>query len=326
MLEQALRGHRRRIRCSGGPGRAENVLTMPKRPPTEAVHEATRDIDRWSAARIVRAIHDEDRNAHAAVSAVLPRIVEAAEVLGVVLAGGGRWFNVGAGTSGRLGAVDAAEIPPTFGMPPDRVQALLAGGDRALLRAVEGAEDHPERAIFELRERGLSAGDAVVAISASGTTPYTLGSFEIAHEVGARTIAITCSENSPLAEAAEIPIVLRVGPEVIAGSTRMKGGLAQKMVLHLLSTTVMIQQGCVSGNLMSQLRPVSAKLRDRAVRILMELGRLDQARAETLLAACSGDVAEASRRAQEALRLENGRGKPDRRPGAQRAGERSSEE
>jgi N-acetylmuramic acid 6-phosphate etherase len=280
---------------------------MRKRPPTEAVHEATRDIDRWSAERIVRAIHDEDRNAYAAVGAALPRVIEAAEVLGVVLAGGGRWFNVGAGTSGRLGVLDAAEIPPTFGMPPDRVQALLAGGERALLRAIEGAEDHPERASFELRERGLSAGDAVVAISASGTTPYALGALEVAHEVGARTIAITCSEASPLAEAAEIAIVLRVGPEVIAGSTRMKGGLAQKMVLHLLSTTVMIRLGCVSGNLMSQLRPASAKLRDRAVRILMELGRLDHARAESLLASCDGDLSEATRRAQQALQRENER-------------------
>jgi N-acetylmuramic acid 6-phosphate etherase len=282
-------------------------MKMGKRPATEAVHEATRDIDRWSADRIVRAIHDEDRNALAAVGEALPQIVEAAEILGVVLAGGGRWFNVGAGTSGRLGVIDAAEIPPTFGMPPDRVQALLAGGERALLRAMEGAEDHPERAIFELRERGLTAGDAVVAISASGTTPYALGALEVAHEVGARTIAITCAEDSPLAEAAEIAIVLRVGPEVIAGSTRMKGGLAQKMVLHLLSTTVMVRLGCVSGNLMSQIRPVSAKLKDRAVRILMELGRLDQARAESLLASCGGDVAEAARRAQQALQRENGR-------------------
>ncbi|HVN38725.1 MAG TPA: N-acetylmuramic acid 6-phosphate etherase [Myxococcota bacterium] len=278
---------------------------MPERPPTEAVHEATRDIDRWSAAEIVRAIHEEDRRAYDAVGEVLPRIVEAAEVLGVVLAGGGRWFNIGAGTSGRLGAIDAAEIPPTFGMPPDRVQAVLAGGERALMRAIEGAEDHPERAIFELRERGLAAGDAVVALSASGTTPYALGALEVAHEVGARTIAITCSPDSPLAEAAEIAIALRVGPEVIAGSTRMKGGLAQKMVLHLLSTTVMIRLGCVSGNLMSQLRPSSVKLRDRAVRILMELGRLDHARADSLLSSCGGDVAEASRRAQEALRRES---------------------
>jgi N-acetylmuramic acid 6-phosphate etherase len=277
---------------------------MPERPPTEAVHEATRDIDRWSAEQIVRAIHEEDRRAHDAVGEALPRIIEAAEVLGVVLAGGGRWFNVGAGTSGRLGAIDAAEIPPTFGMPPDRVQAVLAGGERALMRAIEGAEDHPERAIFELRERGLTAGDAVVALSASGTTPFALVASEVAHEVGARTIAITCSPDSPLAEAAEIAISLRVGPEVIAGSTRMKGGLAQKMVLHLLSTTVMIRLGCVSGNLMSQLRPASVKLRDRAVRILMELGRLDHARAESLLSSCGGDVAEASRRAQDALRRE----------------------
>ncbi|HEY5658769.1 MAG TPA: N-acetylmuramic acid 6-phosphate etherase [Myxococcota bacterium] len=274
---------------------------MDDQSPTEAIHEATRDLDRWSVERILRVIHAEDANAHTAVAAVLPQLAAAVEVLVVTLAGGGTWFNVGAGTSGRIGALDAAEIPPTFGLPPHRVQAVIAGGERALWQAVEGAEDHPERAAWELRERGLSAGDAVLAISASGRTPFTLGSLGAAHEVGARSIALTCSPHSPLAEAAELAIVPEVGPEVIAGSTRMKGGLAQKMVLHLLSTTTMVRLGHVSGNLMSSLNPASEKLRDRAVRIIMALGGLDRPRAEALLERCDGDVADATRRAQRML-------------------------
>lgn len=269
---------------------------MAEQSPTEAVLESTRDIDQWSAERIVEAIHGEDGHAWRAVGAVLPQVAEAAEVLATVLAGGGRWFNVGAGTSGRLGALDAAELRPTFGLPVDRVQAIIAGGEKALVSAVEEAEDHPERAAFELRERGLSAGDAVVAISASGRTPFTLGSLEAAHEAGARSIAITCNPGSPLAEAAEISISPEVGPEVIAGSTRMKGGLAQKMILNMLSTTVMVRLGHVSGNLMTHLNPTSQKLRERGVQIVMGLGGLDQADAERLIAECSGDVAAAARR------------------------------
>ena len=157
-----------------------------------------------------------------------------------------------------------------------------AGGERALARAVEGAEDNGAAAAWELRERGLCAGDVVVAISASGHTPFALGSLEPAHEVGARTIGITCNPRSPLAEAVEIALVPRVGPEVIAGSTRLKGGLAQKMLLHLLSTTVMVRLGYVEGNLMTHLVPASDKLRRRAVRIVMALGPTDEARATAL--------------------------------------------
>jgi N-acetylmuramic acid 6-phosphate etherase len=243
-----------------------------ERSPTEAVLEATREIDRWTTDEIVRVIHEEDRNAHAAVTDALPRIVDAADVLATSLAGGGTWFNVGAGTSGRIGVLDAAEVPPTFGLPPQRVQGIIAGGERALWRAVEGAEDQPERAVFELQERGLSAGDAV--------------------------IAVTCNPDSALAEAAEIAISLVVGPEVIAGSTRMKGGLAQKMVLHLLSTTVMVRLGYVCGNLMWRVQPASRKLQDRAVRILMSLGGTERESAEVLLEECGGNVAEATRRAR----------------------------
>ena len=259
--------------------------------PTEAVLDATRDLDQRGSGEILAAIHGEDHNAWLAVGKVLPQIEEAVDVLSCVLAGGGRWFNAGAGTSGRIGTLDASEIPPTFGLPPGRVQAVMAGGVRALSRAVEGAEDDPEAGALELRERGLTTGDALLAISASGTTPFTLGCLEAAHEMGARTIALTCDPSSPLAEAAEISIAALVGPEVIAGSTRMKGGLAQKMVLHLLSTTVLVKLGYVSGNLMTHLRPASAKLRDRAERIVQTLAGVDAAQAASLLDAADGDTA-----------------------------------
>jgi N-acetylmuramic acid 6-phosphate etherase len=254
------------------------------------VLEGTRDLDHWSVAEILEAIHDQDRVAVAAVRQVLPDVGRAVDVLVHALKGGGRWFNVGAGTSGRMGALDAAEIPPTFGLPPDRVQAVIAGGAPAMLRAVEGAEDDPEAAGRELRQRDLGPNDAVLAISASGHTPFALGGLETAQAIGARRLAITCNPKSPLAEAAEIAMVPRVGPEVIAGSTRLKGGLAQKMLLHLLSTTVMVRLGYVEGNLMTHLNPGSRKLQRRAVRIVMALGPTDERHAQELLEACSGDV------------------------------------
>jgi len=263
---------------------------MRKERVTEAILESSQDLDRRSVAEILAVIHSEDRRALEAVGRVLPRIEEAVDVLVCALGGGGRWFNVGAGTSGRMGALDAAEIPPTFGVPADRVRAIVAGGPRALVQAVENAEDNPEAGAWELREAGLCAGDAVVAISASGHTPFVVGSLIAAHEVSARTIAITCDPNSPLAEAGEIAIVPEVGPEVIAGSTRMKGGLAQKMVLHLLSTTVMVRLGYVAGNLMTNLQPASNKLRERGVRIVSALGRIEAAEAAALLQSTGGDV------------------------------------
>jgi N-acetylmuramic acid 6-phosphate etherase len=265
--------------------------------PTEAVLEASRDLDDRSLEEVLATIHGEDHNAWLAVGKALPTIAEAAEVLVCALGGGGRWFNVGAGTSGRMGTLDAAEITPTFGLPAGRVQAVMAGGTTALTKAVEGAEDNAEAGAWELRERGLVNGDAVVAVSASGHTPFTLGALDAAHEVGARTICITSDPCSPLAEVAEISIVPETGPEVIAGSTRMKAGLAQKMVLHLLSTSVMVRLGYVTGNLMTHLRPASSKLRERAERIVMELAHVDQVEAARLLSETDGDVAIAIARA-----------------------------
>jgi N-acetylmuramic acid 6-phosphate etherase len=260
---------------------------------TEAVLEAAHDLDRRSAREILELIHAEDLFAAHAVGRVLPEIEQAVEVLVLVLQGGGRWFNVGAGTSGRMGVLDAAEIPPTFGYPAERVQAIQAGGIGAVWRAAEGAEDQADEARVELRRRELLAGDAVVAISASGRTPFTLAALDEAARVGARRIAITCDPGSPLAARAEVAIAPAVGPEVIAGSTRMKGGLAQKMVLHLLSTTVMVRLGRVEGNQMTNLVPASRKLEVRAVLILSSLGRVDEAEARRLLRECHGSVQDA---------------------------------
>lgn len=251
--------------------------------PTEAILDDARELHLMSTADVLALIHREDGVAHSAVGRVLPKIEEAVEVLCCVVAGGGRWFNVGAGTSGRLGVLDASEIPPTFGLSPRVVQAVIAGGDRALRHAVEGAEDDPDAAVLELEERGLTLGDAVVAVSASGRTPFALGGLEAANQAGARSVAITCDPDSPLAQAAEIVIAPDVGPEVVAGSTRMKGGLVQKMILAALSTGVMIKLGKVDGPHMTHVMPVSSKLRGRAVRIVMALSSVDRDRARELL-------------------------------------------
>lgn len=266
---------------------------MAEKRPTEAALERSRALDEMSAEEMLRLIHSEDGHAHAAVGRVIPKMAEAVEVLACALLGGGRWFNVGAGTSGRIGVLDASELPPTFGVSSRRVQALIAGGDRALRHAVEGAEDDPNAGAFEIEERGVTLGDVVVGISASGSTPYVLGALESATKLGARTIGITCDPESPLADAVEIAIVPEVGPEVVTGSTRMKGGLAQKMVLAGLSTAVMVRMGRVRGNHMTHVSPVSSKLRERAVRILMELGGVDAKRAEDLLRQTGGSVEQA---------------------------------
>ncbi len=266
--------------------------------PTETALKASSDLDRLPVEEVLALIHAEDGKALSAVKAALPAAARAVEALVEALGSGGRWFNVGAGTSGRMGALDAAEIPPTFGMSPECVQAVVAGGPEALVRSIEGAEDDAAAAKRELADRALCQKDAVVAISASGRTPFALAGLEAAAEVGARRIAITCDPDSDLAKRAETALVLAVGPEVIAGSTRMKGGLAQKMMLHLLSTTTMVRLGRVEGNRMTHLNPVSEKLRQRARRIVCELAGVEPARADELLRSSEGRVAEAIRKAR----------------------------
>lgn len=263
---------------------------MTDRRPTEASLEGSHALDEMPTFEILQLIHAQDGAAHAAVAEVLPQIAEAADVLATAMGGGGRWFNVGAGTSGRIGVLDASEIPPTYGLPPRSVQGILAGGDRALRNAVEGAEDDPEAGALELEERGITLGDVIVGLSASGTTPFVLGAIETAGKLGARTVAITCDPDSPLADSVEIAIAPRVGPEVVTGSTRMKGGLAQKMILTALSTAVMVRLGRVRGHHMTHVTPVSSKLRGRAVRMVMQLGNVDRDHAQTLLRTTEGSV------------------------------------
>ncbi|MBY0399064.1 N-acetylmuramic acid 6-phosphate etherase [Myxococcota bacterium] len=263
---------------------------MAERRPTEAPLERSRALDEMGALEILSLIHSEDGRAHAAVGRVLSEMAEAVEVLATALQGGGRWFNVGAGTSGRLGVLDASELPPTYGVSPRRVQGLIAGGDRALRHAVEGAEDDPVAGAFELEERGVTLGDVVVGISASGATPYVLGAIEAAMKRGARTIAITCDPDSPLADMVEIAITPEVGPEVVTGSTRMKGGLAQKMVLAGLSTAVMVRMGRVRGHHMTHVAPVSSKLERRAIAMLVEIAGIEEDQARERLRRAGGSV------------------------------------
>lgn len=265
---------------------------MPRDPRriTEQPNPRTRDIDRLGTTEILDRILDEDAKVAAAVREVLPRLAEACERLVETLQAGGRWFNLGAGTSGRIGALDAAEIPPTFGVAADRVQAVIAGGELAMTRAVEGAEDDADAARRDLEARQFGSADALLALSASGGTRYVLSGVAHARRVGAVSIGVTCVPDSALARTVDVPIVVVVGPEVIAGSTRMKGGLAQKMILHSLSTAVMIRLGRVRGNLMTGLSPVNRKLRERAVLIVSELSGASPAEAHAVLEAAGGSI------------------------------------
>ena len=257
---------------------------------TERINPRTRNLDRLPLAALLECLLAEDARVASAVHATLPAIAAASSLLLEQLRGGGRWFNLGAGTSGRIGVLDAAEIPPTYGLSADRVQAILAGGPAALSGAVEGAEDDSEAARHELAARELTPGDALLALSASGETPFTLAGLRYARERGVPSIGLTCNPDSSLARESDRPIVVEVGPEAIAGSTRMKGGLAQRMVLQLLSTAVMVQLGRVRGNLMTHLGSQSRKLRRRGLQILMELSGADRERAARTLADCDGNV------------------------------------
>ncbi|MGA9769525.1 MAG: N-acetylmuramic acid 6-phosphate etherase [Blastocatellia bacterium] len=240
------------------------------KPITEQANPRTRDIDRRSTLEIVTLINEEDKTVAEAVSRTLPDIAKAVDRIVERLAAGGRLFYIGTGTSGRLGVLDASECPPTFGVSPDLVCGVIAGGYDALRKAVEAAEDDPDQASRDLEANGLTARDAVVAISASGNTPYTLGALEYAKRAGAAAIAITCNPESKMAAAADVSIAPAVGPEVIAGSSRMKAGTAQKMTLNMLSTATMIRMGLVYGNRMSNLQPNNEKLVRRACEILVE--------------------------------------------------------
>jgi N-acetylmuramic acid 6-phosphate etherase len=238
--------------------------------PTERRNARTRGLDAKSSAEIVRAIHREDAAVHRAIAPALPAIARAVDVMVLALRNRGRIFYIGAGTSGRLATLDAAELPPTFGMPASAVQAIIAGGNRALTHASEGAEDDAAQGRRDLAARKLRARDVVVGIAASGATPYVLGGLAYAKRVGAVTVGISCNPGSPLTKAATISIVAATGPEVITGSTRMKAGTAQKMILNMLSTASMVRMGRVYDNRMICVALTNRKLRARGLRLLME--------------------------------------------------------
>lgn len=257
---------------------------------TEARNPRTAAIDTLSAEEIVTLINDEDARVAPAVRQEIPHIARAVEVIVERLRSGGRLFYFGAGTSGRLGVLDASEMPPTYSVPPELVQGLIAGGDVALRRAVEGAEDDVQAGAEAARQAGVGLTDAVVGIAASGTTPWVLGAIAEAQRRGAATVALTCNPDSPLARAAEVTIAPLVGPEVIAGSSRMKAGTAQKMVLNILSTATMVRLGKVYGNLMVDMQPTNAKLRRRAVGILRQAAGADAETARAALEATGYEV------------------------------------
>jgi N-acetylmuramic acid 6-phosphate etherase len=257
---------------------------------TEQINPNTTGIDKLPTLDALRIINNEDKKVAEAVEKVLPAIARAVDAVAERIERGGRLFYIGAGTSGRLGVLDASECSPTFGVPPDLVQGVIAGGHEACYRAVEASEDDREAGAKDLQDRGLSANDAVVGIAASGRTPYTIGGVQYARQIGALTVCVTCNENTELARAVEIPIEPIPGPEVIAGSTRLKAGTAQKLALNMLSTMVMTRLGYVTGNLMTNLTPRNAKLRQRALGIFMADCGLDEATAKSVLENADWDL------------------------------------
>jgi N-acetylmuramic acid 6-phosphate etherase len=259
-------------------------------PITEEENPRTTNLSSLSSLEIVSVMNSEDAGVAAAVRAVSPDIARAVDGIVERLSAGGRLFYIGTGTSGRLGVLDAAECPPTFGVAPELVQAVIAGGYDACHRAVEASEDDAEAGARDLDARGFTAGDALVGIAASGRTPYTVGAVAYARRLGALTIAITCAPDSPITKAAEIAIAPVVGPEVIAGSTRLKAGTAQKLVLNMLSTATLTRLGYVTGNRMTNVQTRNAKLRARAIRILQSESELNEQQAQTVLDAADGKL------------------------------------
>jgi len=257
---------------------------------TESANPASVDLDVLSTLELVGLINREDATVAAAVASQAPAIAEAIDRVSERLARGGRLFYIGAGTSGRLGVLDASECPPTFNADPEQVQGLIAGGDSALRLSVEGAEDSAEAGASDLARAGVTGDDAVLGIAASGSTPYVRGALEYAQSVGALCLALSCNDNAPIAECAEVMIAPVVGPEVLAGSTRMKAGTATKMVLNTLSTGIMVRLGKTYGNLMVDVRASNRKLENRSLRMLTHLTGLSEPAARERLASAGGEL------------------------------------
>ena len=255
---------------------------------TERRNPASAHIDSCTTLEMVTLMQQEDSKIASAIKKILPEIARAIDATSQRLENGGRLFYLGAGTSGRLGILDASECPPTYGTDPELVQGLIAGGIPAIFRAQEGAEDNPDLAVHDLKEHGFSAKDVLVGIAASGRTPYVIGGLKYARELGALTIALACSEHAEIAALADIALTPVTGPEVVTGSTRMKAGTAQKLVLNMLSTGTMIKLGKVYGNLMVDVKASNKKLEERAIRIVMEGSGCERTEAEKALKGADG--------------------------------------
>ncbi len=259
-------------------------------PETEQENPRTSEIDKLPTIDAIRLINGEDKKVAEAVERVLPEIAASIDKIVERLKNGGRLFYVGTGTSGRLGVLDASEIPPTFGVSYDLVQGIMAGGYDALYKASEASEDDKEAGIIDLQNRGVTEKDAVVGIAASGRTPYTIGAVEFARNLSCFTACITCVPDSEITKATEIAIVPQVGAEAITGSSRMKAGTAQKMVLNMISTAAMIRLGFVKGNRMTNVKSSNVKLKERSLRILMAETGLDQQSAQVKFEEANGDL------------------------------------
>lgn len=259
-------------------------------PITEQDNPNTKNIDRVSTLEAITLINDEDKKVAEAIEKVLPEIAESVDKIVERLKNGGRLFYVGTGTSGRLGVLDASEIPPTYGVSYDLVQGIIAGGYDALYKATESSEDNYEQGAEDLKMRGLAKKDAVVGLAASGRTPYTIGALDFARNLGCFTACITCVPESAITKSCKIPIVAEVGEEAITGSTRMKSGTAQKLILNMISTAAMIKLGYVTGNRMTNVKSSNIKLKERSLRILMDETGLDEAEANDLMNAANDDL------------------------------------
>jgi N-acetylmuramic acid 6-phosphate etherase len=258
--------------------------------PTEQLNPCSTDLDLKSSLEIARIMNAEDAGVAAVVASVLPQIARGIDWITDALGSGGRLIYVGTGTSGRIAALDASECPPTFNVPPSKVQFVMAGGVRALSRAVEADEDSRELGVREIRKKKPGKKDVVIGIAASGRTPFTVAAVEYARKAGAKTIALACNPDSPLEKAADLAIVVETGPEVVSGSTRMKAGTAEKLVLNMLSTGAMVKLGYVYGNLMVNLHQKNTKLTERAVTIVARALRIEREKAREVLQRAGRDV------------------------------------
>ncbi len=258
---------------------------------TESGNPDTANLDKMTAYEIAKVINDQDKTVAFAVEKALPEISQGIETLGKVLKAGGRIFYIGAGTSGRLGVLDASECPPTFGVSPETVQGIIAGGPQAAFYAVEDAEDDYDDIKNQLIDKGFDKGDALVALSASGTANCVKGAIAYATELGAPTLCVSCNKNSELVSLCETAIIAEVGAEVISGSTRMKAGSAQKMIINMLSTGAMVLFGRVRGNHMAYMIPTNKKLVDRAIRIIMAKTGVDFETAKAALEQADNQIA-----------------------------------